>query len=120
MFQAVTAGEKIYLRPSDPSLFTFIVALHPLQFLQHYTCVMLPEIMLKRVQARTSTMERQQVFMKVNSARDKTQPGKLVINTSKQCQKSVMDSVVMHSSQHKKLASTICELSMEDHVVPTR
>ena len=81
---------------------------------------MLPEIMLKRVQARTSAMERQQVFMKVNSARDKTQPGKLVINTSKQCQKSVMDSVVMHSSQHKKWASTICELSIEDHVVPTR
>ena len=42
---------------------------------------MLPEIMLKRVQARTSTMESQQVSMNGNSALDKAQPGK----TGDQC-----------------------------------
>ena len=51
-------------RPSDPPLFNFNVApWHPLQFLQYYTCVMLLEIMLKRVQAHISAMETQQVSM---------------------------------------------------------
>ena len=35
-------------------------------------------------------------------------PGKLVINLSKRCEKSVMDCAVTHSSRHKKLASIIC------------
>ena len=39
---------------------------------------------------------------------DYVSPGKLVINVSKRCQKSVTDCTVTHSSRHKKLASIIC------------
>ena len=113
-FPAVTGQEEIYLRPSDPSLFNFIVApWHPLQFLQYKACVMLLGIMLKRVQAHISTMETQQVSINGNSAHDYALLVKLVINTLRRCQKSVTDRVATHSSRHKKLASIIsAKLSM--------
>ena len=82
---------------------------------------MLLGIMLKHVQAHTSTMETQQVSVIGNSAHDCALPVKLVINVLKRCLKSVTDCVATHSSRHKKLASIICaKLSMEDYVVSTR
>ena len=89
LFQAVTGGEEIYLRPSDPSLFNFNVApRHPLQFLQYSTCVMLKETRLKEVLGMFAA-ETEQVSMSGNFAPE-------AINTSKQCQRSAMDCVVMH------------------------
>ena len=46
-------------------------------------------------------METQQVSMNVNFAPDYASLVKLAINASKQCQRSAMDCVVMHSSQQK-------------------
>ena len=81
---------------------------------------MLPEIMLNRVQARTSTMETQQVSMNGNFALDHALLVNLVINTLERCLKSVMDCVATLSSRHRKLASIICaKLSVEDHEVLT-
>ena len=60
-------------------------------FLRCYICVTLLEIMLRRVLVHLFTLETQQVSM--NFALDYASPGKLVTNTSKQCQKSVMDCV---------------------------
>ena len=94
---------------------------HPLQFLQYNTCVMLPEIMLKRVQLRTSTVETQQVSMNGSSALDYAVLVNLVICKLKRRLKHVMDCVATLSSRYKKLASIICaQLSVEDHVVSTR
>ena len=76
--------------------------------------------MLKRVQAHISTMETQQVSINGNFALDYALLAHLVINTSKQCQKSVMGCVVTQSSRHNKLASIICaKLLTEDLVVLT-
>ena len=64
--------------PSDSSFFNFIVApWHPLQFLRCYICFMLAGIMLKLVQAHTSTMETQQVSVIGNLAHDCALPVKL-------------------------------------------
>ena len=80
---------------------------HHLQFLQCNTCATKLETTLKRVQS---------LSMNGNFALDCASPENLVINTSKRCQKSVMDRVATHSSRHKKLASIICaKLSMDDH-----
>ena len=82
---------------------------------------MLPEIMLKRKQAHVSTVDTQQVSMNGNLELDCALLEKLVINTSKRCQKSLMDCVVPHSSRHKELASVVCvKLLTEDHVVLAR
>ena len=117
LFQAVTGGEEINLRPSDPSLFNFIVAPWlPQLFLRCYICVTLLEVMLRRVQARIFTMLTQQVSMDGNFVLDYALPVNLVINTPKRCLKSVTDCVVTHSSRHKMLASIFCaNLLTEDH-----
>ena len=62
------------------------------------------ETRLKQVLARIFTKETPQVFMNGNFALDYASLVKLAINTSKQCQRSAMDCVVMHSSQHEMLA----------------
>ena len=62
------------------------------------------EMTLRCVQAHILTMETQRVSMNENFALDNASLVKLAINTSEQCQKSVMDCAVMHSSQHNKLA----------------
>ena len=49
-------------------------------------------------------MEKKQVSMNEHFAPDYASLVKLAINTSKHCEKSAMGCVVMHSSQHKKLA----------------
>ena len=114
--------KNIFLRPSGPSLFNFIVVpWQPLQFLQYFTCMMLLGIMLKRVQADMSSMETQQVSMNGNSAHGYALLVNPVINTSNRCPRSVTDCVATHSSRHTTLASTICaKLSTEDHVLLTR
>ena len=77
--------KKIHLRPSDQFPFRLFVALWlPQQFLQCYICL--------------------KVSMKMNFALDYALLVNLVINTTQLCQMSAMDCVVMHSSQHKKLA----------------
>ena len=68
----------------------------------------------------SSIAEIQQVFTYGNFALDYALLVKLVINTSKQCPKSVTEYVVVHSS-HKKSASIVCaKLMKDDHVVLTR
>ena len=64
--------------------------------------------MLRRVLEQISVTEPQQVSMNGNSALDFALLVKLVINTLKQCQKSVTDCVATHPSRHKKLASIVC------------
>ena len=63
---------------------------------------MLLGIMLKCVQAHKSILEMQQVSMDGNFAIDYELLVNLVINTSKQCPKSVMDCVVKHSSRRTR------------------
>ena len=80
------------------------------------------ESMSRRVLVQKSITETQQVSTNANSALDHALLACLVINTVKQCRKSVMDCVATHSSRHKKLASIIfcVKLSMEDQAVSTR
>ena len=83
-------------------------------------CTTKLDIMLRRILVQRLAIETQQVSTSGNSALDNVSLGKLVINISTRCQKSVTDCAVMHSSRHKKLASIICvKLSTEDHVVLT-
>ena len=74
------------------------------------------EIMLIGVQAHITFTETQQDSTNLNSVLDYELLVNMVINTSKQCQKSAT-----HLSRHKKLASIICVMLLtEDNVVLTR
>ena len=90
--------------------FPFVSLWRPgiIRCLRCYSCVMLLEIELKRVQAHMSIMEMQQVSTNGNFAFDYALLVNMVISTSKRCPKSVTDCVVTHSSRHKKLASIVC------------
>ena len=82
---------------------------------------MLLEIMLKHDQVLAPTAGMQQVSTSGDFALDFALLGKLAINTSKRCPKSLTDHVVMHLLQHKRFASKTCaKLSMEHRVVSTR
>ena len=121
LFQAVKGGEEIYLRPSDPSLFNFIVPpWHPSA---------ISSVLYLRDAAGNNAGTRTGAYIHYGDAasfhewefRTPRITGNLVINTSKLCPKSATDCVVTPFSRHKKLASIICaKLLTEDHAVLTR
>ena len=70
---------------------------------------MLLKIMLKRVQAHTSTSETQQVSMTGNFALDCTSLANLVINMLKHCQKSATDCVATFVAA-QEVGFDLCEI----------
>ena len=109
LFWAVAGREEIYLHPSDRKTFVCLWRHDTLcNFPQYKTREMSPKIMLKRVQAHTSTVETQQVSMNGDSALDFSSLGNLVIKKLKRWVRSAEDCVATLSSWHRKLASTIC------------